>query len=127
MADEWESDNGLDPSDGDDHATVMASGYTAIEEYVNELSDELVGQAPPEGTVTPSSTAGGSDGSGADDDTATTAGAVDTDGQAVAAAGDDDSNVVGTIALVLSVVAVGLAVAALVLVRRISSGSNSAG
>jgi hypothetical protein len=42
MADAWESDHDLDPSDGDDHATVMPSGYTAIEEYVNELADALV-------------------------------------------------------------------------------------
>ncbi len=34
------------PANSDDHATVMASGYTAIEEYVNGLSDELVGATP---------------------------------------------------------------------------------
>lgn len=42
MADEWETAHGLDPADGDDHATVMASGYTAIEEYINGLADALV-------------------------------------------------------------------------------------
>jgi pectate lyase len=42
MADAWESDNGLDASDGSDHATLMPSGYTAIEEYVNGLADALV-------------------------------------------------------------------------------------
>ena len=42
VADAWESAHGLDPADGADHATVMASGYTAIEEYVNELADALV-------------------------------------------------------------------------------------
>ncbi|HEY3495215.1 MAG TPA: pectate lyase precursor [Polyangiaceae bacterium] len=42
MADAWESERGLDPSDGGDHSTVMASGYTAIEEYVNGLADALV-------------------------------------------------------------------------------------
>ncbi|HOU93678.1 MAG TPA: hypothetical protein PLU22_21655, partial [Polyangiaceae bacterium] len=42
MADEWERAHGLDPADGDDHATVMASGYTAIEEYVNGLADALL-------------------------------------------------------------------------------------
>lgn len=42
MADAWELAHGLDPSDGADHATVMASGYTAIEEYVNELASQLV-------------------------------------------------------------------------------------
>ncbi len=53
MADAWESDNGLDPADGDDHATVMSSGYTAIEEYVNGLSDALVGAAPIDGSTGP--------------------------------------------------------------------------
>lgn len=43
MADGWELRHGLDPSDGTDHATVLPSGYTAIEEYVNELADGLVG------------------------------------------------------------------------------------
>jgi pectate lyase len=55
MADAWEADNGLDPSNSDDHATVMASGYTAIEEYVNGLSDQLIGAAP----VTAAPAAGG--------------------------------------------------------------------
>lgn len=43
MADDWEAANGLDPGDGDDHTTVMDSGYTAIEQYVNQVADELVG------------------------------------------------------------------------------------
>jgi pectate lyase len=43
MADTWETAHGLDPNDGDDHSTVMPSGYTAIEEYINELADALVG------------------------------------------------------------------------------------
>lgn len=51
MADAWESANGLDPADGADHATVRPSGYTAIEEYVNGLSDALVGAAPPAATL----------------------------------------------------------------------------
>ena len=42
MADSWELDRGLDPTDGSDHSTVMASGYTAIEEYINELAEELI-------------------------------------------------------------------------------------
>jgi hypothetical protein len=42
MADAWESARGLSPANGADHATVMPSGYTAIEEYVNELADLLV-------------------------------------------------------------------------------------
>lgn len=42
MADAWESDNGLDPMNGNDHSTVMPSGYTAIEEYVNELAEALI-------------------------------------------------------------------------------------
>ena len=42
MADEWENEHGLDPSDGSDHTTVLPSGYTAIEEYINELAEELL-------------------------------------------------------------------------------------
>lgn len=41
MADDWESDHGLDPSDGNDHATIMPSGYTAIEEYINGLAEDF--------------------------------------------------------------------------------------
>jgi hypothetical protein len=41
MPDEWEAAHGLDAAK-DDSATVMASGYTAIEEYVNELAEGLV-------------------------------------------------------------------------------------
>lgn len=42
MADEWEQARGLDPTDGSDHTTVMESGYTAIEEYINELAERLI-------------------------------------------------------------------------------------
>ncbi len=41
MADAWEQEHGLDPSDGSDHVTEMESGYTAIEEYLNELAAAL--------------------------------------------------------------------------------------
>ncbi len=41
MADAWESAHGLSPY-VDDHNTVMPSGYTAIEDYINELADLLV-------------------------------------------------------------------------------------
>lgn len=43
MADSWESAHGLNPANGADHSTVRACGWTAIEEYVNELADGLVG------------------------------------------------------------------------------------
>ncbi|MEM7052804.1 MAG: pectate lyase precursor [Acidobacteriota bacterium] len=43
MADAWEQQRGLDPGDGSDHRTVMPSGYTAIEEYINGLADALTG------------------------------------------------------------------------------------
>lgn len=43
MDDRWEAQRGLDPADGDDHARVLDGGYTAIEVYVNELADQLVG------------------------------------------------------------------------------------
>ncbi len=43
MADAWELANGLDPSDPNDHSTIMPSGYTAIEDYINQLADAIVG------------------------------------------------------------------------------------
>ena len=39
MADAWENANGLNPSDGTDHSTIMPSGYSAIEEYINSLAE----------------------------------------------------------------------------------------
>ena len=42
MADAWERTHGLDPTGGSDHATLMPSGYTAIEAYINELADQLL-------------------------------------------------------------------------------------
>ena len=41
MPDAWEDMHGLNPADGGDHGTVMPSGYTAIEQYINELAAEL--------------------------------------------------------------------------------------
>ena len=90
MADEWEAAHGLDASDGDDHATVMGSGYTAIEAYVNELADELVGEA-----------------SGAGGGGATPPGAAD-DGEEGRSGSLSTVGVVAGVALVLS--AVGLVV-----------------
>ena len=43
MPDIWEQANGLDPQNGSDHTTVMPSGYTAIEEYINGLATALGG------------------------------------------------------------------------------------
>jgi len=43
MADQWERANGLNPNQND-AAQVRPSGYTAIEEYINELADQLVGE-----------------------------------------------------------------------------------
>ncbi len=40
MPDNWENANGLNPSVADNN-TIMASGYTAIEEYINELAGGL--------------------------------------------------------------------------------------
>ncbi len=54
MADAWERTHGLNPADGTDHATVMESGYTAIEEYANMLAAGLIGRVdglPPKGDV----------------------------------------------------------------------------
>lgn len=60
MADAWEMRNGLDPADGTDHATVQASGYTAIETYINGLADGIACGSPPGGeTDTGADTSGG--------------------------------------------------------------------
>ncbi|MEZ4441333.1 MAG: pectate lyase precursor [Polyangiaceae bacterium] len=58
MADVWEVAQGLDPSDGSDHGAVMPSGYTAIEDYINGLAAQLVGDSP----------GGGSGGGGGSED-----------------------------------------------------------
>lgn len=42
IADEWEAAHGLSAIDASDNQTTMPSGYPAIEEYINELADELV-------------------------------------------------------------------------------------
>jgi hypothetical protein len=42
IPDEWELSHGLDPS-RDDSARLMPSGYSAIEDYVNELAESLSG------------------------------------------------------------------------------------
>ena len=43
MPDDWESASGLDPNDPSDSSQSMPSGYTAIEEYINQKADELAG------------------------------------------------------------------------------------
>ncbi|KKL24360.1 hypothetical protein LCGC14_2416090, partial [marine sediment metagenome] len=45
MPDAWEKAHGLEPRDGADHAKVMPSGYTAIEEYCNDRARRLIEQA----------------------------------------------------------------------------------
>jgi pectate lyase len=47
MADAWERDHGLDPEDPDDHSSARPSGYTAIEDYLAELAENITGMAPP--------------------------------------------------------------------------------
>ncbi|MFC1613827.1 polysaccharide lyase family 1 protein [Gemmatimonadota bacterium] len=42
MPDDWERANGLNPEDGTDCNNLMASGYTAIEEYCNVLAERLI-------------------------------------------------------------------------------------
>ena len=41
IPDSWEDSHGLSNLQ-DDHNTIMNSGYTAIEEYINELADDLL-------------------------------------------------------------------------------------
>lgn len=42
IADAWETAHGLDPANASDNQTMMASGYPAIEEYINALADALL-------------------------------------------------------------------------------------
>jgi hypothetical protein len=42
IADEWENANGLNSSDPVDYNKTMESGYTAIEEYLNQLAQNLL-------------------------------------------------------------------------------------
>lgn len=72
IADEWEVAHGLSPQDATDNVKVMPSGYTAIEDYVNELADAKAGMP-----------AGGGGGGGADTGSSagpSTGGAVSKDG-----------------------------------------------
>jgi hypothetical protein len=42
IPDEWEDAHGLDKSNSRDHNRILASGYTAIEEYMNQMAKLLV-------------------------------------------------------------------------------------
>jgi len=42
MPDDWESNNGLDLSNPNDQHSIMSSGYPAIEQYINEVADNLI-------------------------------------------------------------------------------------
>ena len=64
MPDDWETAHGLDPASSGDTANVMASGYTAIEEYLNERAAEVLGADPGSGGSGGSAGSGGSGGSG---------------------------------------------------------------
>jgi pectate lyase len=63
MPDEWETEQGLDPQNGDDHSKVTTSGYTAIEDYINGLADALTG-GPPPGSGSSGSASGSPNGAG---------------------------------------------------------------
>jgi len=107
MADEWEEANGLDPSDPDDHANEQDGGYTAIEVYVNGLSDELVGAAPAAASDGGGDDAGSSGGGDGGDETA-----------AVSSDGDGGTNPLLYVILVVSVAALALAAFAVYTVRK---------
>lgn len=55
MPDSWEKTHGLNPGNGKDHNKAMPSGYTAIEEYINELAEKLSGGYPPAAVAVPTS------------------------------------------------------------------------
>jgi hypothetical protein len=42
MPDDWEDEHGLNKLDGRDGNRILASGYTAIEEYANARAKRLV-------------------------------------------------------------------------------------
>lgn len=42
MSDVWEQMHGLDPRNAGDHARIMASGYTAVEDYLNQRAVQLM-------------------------------------------------------------------------------------
>ena len=141
MADDWEVTHGLDPADGADHSVVMPSGYTAIEEYVNGLSDGCVGAAPPNGSVPiptvadnaseadPSGPSAASDTSAPSD--ASTAQSEASSGDGVAAppnTGDDDGNrTLAIAALILGAVAVILSGYTVYAVRRFRAPPSAPG
>lgn len=41
MPDDWETDNGLDPSDSSDGAETASNGYTNLENYLNSLVEDI--------------------------------------------------------------------------------------
>jgi hypothetical protein len=47
MPDSWEDSHGLNKQDPSDHSDIMPSGYSAIEEYINELAERLIQEASP--------------------------------------------------------------------------------
>ncbi len=48
MPDTWEKAHGLDPGDGSDHRQAMPAGYTAIEEYCQEVAIERLSRGTSE-------------------------------------------------------------------------------
>ena len=44
MADDWELQNGLDPNDSSDRNLVDSTGYTMLEDYLNQMLDSVVYQ-----------------------------------------------------------------------------------
>jgi pectate lyase len=75
MPDAWESANGLDASDPSDATKTTPSGYTAIEDYINERADQLTGDGGTGGTGGTGGAGGGAAGSGAGGGVAGTGGA----------------------------------------------------
>jgi hypothetical protein len=46
IPDQWERQHGLNPADPDDQSMVMKDGYTAIEQYLNELAAQHIHAQP---------------------------------------------------------------------------------
>lgn len=90
MPDAWERGAGLDPADGSDHATMQPSGYTAIETYLAERSDEIMdpacavgpggGDESGSGDSGDDATASGNDGTASGNDGTATGGSASASG-----------------------------------------------
>ncbi len=92
MADAWEARNGLDAANPDDHATMLPSGYTAIETYLHGLADALACGETPGETTGPDTTSDGDTTAATSDSTNDTTDSGDPTTATSGASGEADTN-----------------------------------